>query len=162
MEGKIPLDPLYIKILDEGGKNIFDCLPRPDEITQVLCNDENFLMFCASAITTGIMEEKEKNHWKLSVEYKREMKQFGDYALMFSSDEFCKKIEMEKKIHIPQFQCDTGIVEYRDLSDFYSHEMFGGNMRNMPEENALKSSCMEKEKACLPKLDTRLRHILFF
>lgn len=91
MEGKIPLDPLYIKILDEGGKNVFDYLPRPDEVIQVLCNDENFLMFCASAITTGIMEEKEKNHWKLSVEYKREMKQFGDYALMFSSDEFCKK-----------------------------------------------------------------------
>lgn len=43
-----------------------------------------------------------------------------------------------------------------------SHEMSGGNMRNIPEENALKSSCMEKEKACLPKLDTRLHHILFF
>lgn len=44
------------------------------------CSHADRPKFCASAITMGIMEEKEKNHWKLSVEYKREMKQFGDYV----------------------------------------------------------------------------------
>lgn len=118
MEGRIPIDPSSIMIYDKDGKNIFDYLPRPDKVTQMLYNDENFLMFCASAITKEIMEEKEKNHWKLSEEYKKEMKQFGDYALMFWSSEFLEKIIMAEKIHIPRFGHDAGIVKYHDLSDF--------------------------------------------
>ena len=118
MEGKIPIDPSTIAIYDKSGKNMFDYLPRPNTVTQMLYNDDNFLMFCASAITKEIMEEKEKNHWILLEEYKKEMKQFGDYALIFWSSEFLEKIKLAKKIHIPQFGYDAGIVKYRDLSDF--------------------------------------------
>ncbi len=117
MEGKIPIDPSTIAIYDNDGKNIFDCIPKPDIVTQTLYNDKNLLMFCASAITKEIMEEKEKKHWRLLEEYKKEMKQFGDYALMFWSSEFLEKINEAEK-YTTQFGYDAGIVKYRDLSDF--------------------------------------------
>lgn len=107
MEGKIPINPSTIAIYDKSGKNMFDYLPRPNTVTQILYNDDNFLMFCASAITKEIMEEKEKNRWILLEEYKKEMKQFGDYVLTFWSSEFLEKIKLAKKIHIPQFGYDV-------------------------------------------------------
>lgn len=118
MEGRIPIDPSTIAIYDKDGRNIFDYLPRPDIVTEMLYNDDNFLMFCASIISKEIMVEKEKNHWRLSEEYKNDMKQFGDYALVFYSYEFLEKIDEAKKTHIPEFGYDAGIVKYRDLSDF--------------------------------------------
>ncbi len=139
MEGRIPIDPSTIAIYDKDGKNIFDYLPRPDTVTQTLYNDENFLMFCASAITKEIMEEKEKNHWRLSEEYKKEMKQFGDYALIFESGEFLEKIIMEKKIHIPRFGYDAGIVKYHDLSDFSNMSVYR-TMGNITDRYFVKGS----------------------
>lgn len=56
MEGKIPIDPTKIKIYAQSGKDIFETIPRPDTVTESLVDDENLMMFCASAITTEIMD----------------------------------------------------------------------------------------------------------
>lgn len=118
MEGKIPIDPATLVIYDEEGNNIFDYVPRPDSVTQSLLNDDDLLMFCASAITKEVMVEYSKGHWKLSEDYKAEIRKFGDYVLFFWSSEFIEKIKEAQEVHVPQFGYDAGIVQYRDLADF--------------------------------------------
>ena len=60
MEGRIPIDPSTIAIYDKDGKNIFDYLPRPDTVTQMLYNDENFLMFLCFGYNKGNYGRKRK------------------------------------------------------------------------------------------------------
>ncbi|MNI80568.1 hypothetical protein D3C73_1371050 [compost metagenome] len=48
-EGKIPIDPMFIKMFDKNGKNIFEKLPRPDDVKLTHVNDDEILIFlCCS------------------------------------------------------------------------------------------------------------------
>lgn len=118
MEGRIPLNPNDIEIYSLTGERFFDSIPRPDFVTQSVLNDENLMMFCASAITKNIMIEVGNNTWKFSDEYKQSIAKFGDYVMIFWSSELLEKIINSVDSTGQKIGYDSGMILYRDLANF--------------------------------------------
>lgn len=118
MEGRIPIDPQKIKIFDEKGKDIFERLPRPKTAIQSLLGDENLMMFCASAISMEILIQNENQGWNFKEEFKKNIKNFGKYVLVLSSLELLEHIEKAEDESRQKINFDSGIILYRDLTDF--------------------------------------------
>ena len=118
MEGRIPLNPNDIEIYGACGERLFDTIPRPDFVTQSVLNDENLMMFCASTITKNIMIEVGNNIWHFKDEYKKSMAMFGNYVMLFWSSELLNKIETSVDCNGQKIGYDSGMVLYRNLTDF--------------------------------------------
>ena len=118
MEGKIPIDPAKIKLYDQAGRDIFETIPRPNTIVESLVGDENLMMFCASAITTEIMDYVANDIWKFKEEFKSEMQKFGDHVLLIWSLELLEHIAKATDITGQKIGFIDRRILYRDLKDF--------------------------------------------
>jgi hypothetical protein len=121
-EGMIPIDPQKISIRNADGKEWFTDLglPRPSRITQVLKDDHQTFIFCVAVISMDILKEKERgsNTYVFNEAFKNTMRDFGDYALIFCSEELIERLENARKTHVPEFVSMSGPIIYRDLNDF--------------------------------------------
>lgn len=124
MEGKIPIDPTKIKILDKDGKDIFEVVPPPDTVVQFLSGDDNLMMFCAAAITVEIMDNVEGNKWQFKDEFKSAIQNFGDYVLLLWSIDLLEHIELATDPNGQRIGYDSGPILYRDLSDYDNTEEY--------------------------------------
>lgn len=124
MEGKIPIDPKTIQILDSEGKNIFEKIPYPDSVIETLENDENLMMFCSAAINENVLYKVGDNTWRFKEDFKNSISNFGEYVLLFYSIELLKNIELAKDINGQKIQYAGDYIRYRDLNDFIHTEEY--------------------------------------
>jgi len=116
-EGAIPIDPSEIKIFDEAGKNLFDKIPRPTYAKQTRVGDDSMLMFCASMITMKVLHNLNESY-VFTNDYKSSIREFGEYVLLFHSEELLALLRNSQKSANPPFGFDSGPIIYRDLNDF--------------------------------------------
>lgn len=124
LEGKIPLNPLTVKIQGEDGENIFQTIPYPDKVTLSFLGDENLMMFCAAAITKEILEKVRDNKWCFKEEFKSAIQNFGEYVLLLWSIELLEHIEYGSDLNGQRIVYDSGPVLYRNLGDFDNTEEY--------------------------------------
>lgn len=122
-EGKVPIDPLSLKILDESGKNIFDSIPRPTTVTKSIVDDDSLLMFCASMITKDILYYNSKGY-VFTDDYKSAIKEFGEYVLLFCSEELLELLQKTQKYAEPKYGFIGGPIIYRDLNVFENDDSY--------------------------------------
>lgn len=120
-EGRIPIDPTKIKLFDNNGNNIFEDFPLPDSVMQPVQGDDDVLMFCASAITKEVLNKRE-NGYIFSEEYKEAINHFGEYALLFKSNDFLHLINEAQQNTKPEFGYIGDFIIYRNLDDFSDPE----------------------------------------
>jgi hypothetical protein len=116
-EGQVPIDPSSLKVLNKSGQNIFDYIPKPTTVMKSIVGDDSILLFCASMITKDILFYNDPNYI-FADDYKLAIKEFGDYVLLFNSEEL---LELLRKAQInanPEFGFTSGPIIYRDLTDF--------------------------------------------
>ncbi len=125
MEGKIPINPTKIKILDREGKDIFETVPYPDTVVQSLLGDENLMMFCAAAITIEILDNVKDNKWHFKNEFKSAIQNFGEHVLLLRSIELLEHIESVTDLSGQRrIGYDSGPILYRNLNDFDNTEEY--------------------------------------
>lgn len=124
MEGKIPLNPLTVKIQGEDGENIFQTIPYPDKVTLSFLGDENLMMFCAAAITMEILENVRDNKWCFKEKFKSAIQNFGEYVLLLWSIELLEHIEYGSDLNGQRIVYDSRPVLYRNLGDFDNTEEY--------------------------------------
>lgn len=117
-EGAIPIDPQSIKMFDSDANNLFDKVPYPMSVNEYIQNDEDILMFCASAITKKILTKKDENISVLSSDFKRSIRSFGDYGLVFWSCDLLENLRRAQEKMKMEFGFESGLIIYRDLFDF--------------------------------------------
>lgn len=118
-EGKIAIDPDTLSIQDSAGGNIFNSLPRPDNVYLSNANDGDLLVFCCSIITDNILEENLDGTKTFSKGFRNEMVKFGDYAMCFWEYEIQNKLVSAAKENSNLFY-EYGAITYCDKSDFSS------------------------------------------
>ncbi|GIP35916.1 hypothetical protein J2TS4_51260 [Paenibacillus sp. J2TS4] len=116
-EGKIPIDPICIQILDKNGQNIFEKIPRPDSVKLSHVDDDGILIFCTAMITEEILYN-EGSHYVFNNEFKAAIKDFGEHVLLFNSGEFLSKLSKAQLYANPKFGYISGPIIYRDLNDY--------------------------------------------
>ena len=123
MEGGVPIDPSTISLITKEGKDVFADLgiPRPDTAVAFSQDDSGFFIFCASMITSHIMQQLDEDNAVLSNKFAESAKNFGDTVFLFAAGEFIDRMNLARKKHTPEFGIDYGSIIYRDLEDF-SHE----------------------------------------
>ena len=124
MEGCIPIDPKTLAIYNEAGENLFDIVPLPDKVVQSIVNDENLMMFCASTITKEITYGISNGIYKFKDEYIQAVKDFGDHVLLLWTVELLDHIKNATDFTGQKIGYDSGMILYRDLSDFEHTEEY--------------------------------------
>ena len=103
MEGKIPINPKEIKMLDQQGKDFIENFPHPDSVSISLLGDEALMMFCAAAITTEVLNSEKNNVWC-----------FIDWCFI----DLLTHIKTAAYITGQKLFFDSGPILYRDLSNY--------------------------------------------
>lgn len=116
-EGLVPIDPSTIKIYDKSGKNIFDYVPYPKTVMESIVGDDSTLMFCASLITMDVLCYNNQGY-VFTDDYKLAIKEFGEYVLLFNSEELLALLRKAQKCANPEFGFTSGPITYRDLNNF--------------------------------------------
>lgn len=124
MEGKVPINPKTIIIYDKDGNNIFDRIPPPESVVQSFVDDDNLMMFCVSTITHNIMHEVEEGICKFNEDFINAVKDFGDYVLLLHTSELLEHIHTTSDPSGQKIGYDSGMILYRDLSDFEHTEEY--------------------------------------
>lgn len=120
-EGTIPIDPSTIRINGHDFSDIILSASKSNE------GDDGLLMFC-----TAIINEKNlvllDGEFVFSEGFKKEMIQFGEYALLININEFAHKFTTKHKELRPllSYRCEK--ITYRDLNSF--HELKNDNPYN--------------------------------
>lgn len=116
-EGLVPINPFSLKIFDKSGKDIFEDIPQPTTVMKSIVGDDSVLLFCASMITIDILHYKNRGY-VFNDDYKLAVKEFGEYVLLFNSEELLEQLRKKQKCANPQFGFISGSIIYRDLNDF--------------------------------------------
>lgn len=124
MEGKIPIDPSAIEITNEKGEDLFKYIPRPDFVTESILDDDNLMMFCASAITVEIMDKKPDGTMTLKNGFISAVENFGDHVLLLSTGELLTSIRNTKDSKGQKMAYESGLILFRDLNDFENTEEY--------------------------------------
>lgn len=127
MEGRIPIDPQTIKILDKFGNNISNIIPFPNTVIRSFINDENLFMFCASIISKNITQNKESNIKYFAEEFQTAVKEFGNYVLLLYASELLKHISNAVDENGQKISYDSRNILYRDLTDYEHTEEYRKN-----------------------------------
>lgn len=118
MEGRIPIDPKTIKIFNEKGENLFDSIPLPDSVIESIVDDDDLMMFCASAVTKEIMYEDSAGIWKFNKDYVSAVEKFGTHVLLLWTSELLSHIRSVTDETGQKIGYDSGMILYRALNDF--------------------------------------------
>ena len=90
-EGKVAIDTSYPVDLNDEVLNLLHLLD-PEELNMSYISSAKTPIFCCSLLESHMLVPKGENAYDLSNEYLQEMSCWGSSVLVFSLDEFCRKI----------------------------------------------------------------------
>ena len=121
LEGKYIIDPATMRMINKDGEDFFaKYRPYISRITESFVNDDDTLIFCASAITNRILTQRSDGTLVLCESFKREMKQFGDSAIILKDIDIIERIKSARDEKDRAIAFEAGMVSYRDKYDFNS------------------------------------------
>lgn len=143
-EGIVPIDQTKIHIKDGHGTDWFEDekLPRPISVMESVQNDENTFIFCAAIISSNVLVPNDKNSFfVLNDKFKKAMRPFGDYALLFNISEIHRRLSLVRAESRIPFGYISKPIIYRNLTIFsksYNHLISHGENNSIYDRYFIK------------------------
>lgn len=119
LEGKCPIDPTSIRMYHQDGTEFFSkYLPYVASVYESIAEDDDVLMFCAAALDDRVLTQKEDGLYYLCNEFQKEMKKFGDFAMILWERDLLEHIRSAKDESNCEIYTESGKIIYRDKTDY--------------------------------------------